>query len=158
MYPLTKSLDFPLTAPNQASVDDWDDAYSDGDQGEISQGFDDVLDDFGFVEPIHLTYGAAPFVDVGDSDDSDDDDDENEPVDFDDLPPTPNHGNTRKQPHTPCCSTPFWFGDEDSRTIRTLLISLESCRRSRNHFRIAQFLNEPDDFLQPGHTRQVLQI
>ena len=125
MYPLTKSLDFPLTTPNQASADDWDDAYSDGDQGEISQGFDDVFDDYGFVEPIHLTYGAAPFAEAGHSDDSDSDDDENEPVDFDDLPATPNHGNTRKLPHTPCCSTPFWFGDEDPQHVHRLLLSYE---------------------------------
>jgi hypothetical protein len=121
MYPLTKSMDFPITAPNKTSADAWDDDYSDGSDDDAAYNrtqlpFDDVHEEFGFIEPTHLTYGEGGFDFVGHSDDSDSDDDENEPIEFDDLPSNPNMGNGRKQPHTACCTTPFWFGDEDPRT------------------------------------------
>lgn len=130
MYPLTQSLDFPVTAPHLTTNEGWDDDYSDpsdddSDFNHTQHSFDDVQDSFGLVEPTHIIFGEAGFEDIGHSDDSDSDDDENEPIEFDDLPSNPNHGNTRKLPSSSCCSTPFWFGDEDPRTFPFPLAHME---------------------------------
>ena len=128
MYPLTKSMDFPVTAPNVTSPDDWEDAYSD-DEAEGSHlprsqhSFGDIQEDYGFFDPSQLSFQSKTVQDVGQSDDSDDDDNENEPIEFDDLPMHPNFGNSRKLPTSPCCTTPWWFGEEDPRTLLPLCVA-----------------------------------
>lgn len=126
MYPLTKSLDFPVTAPHVSSNEGWEDDYGDGwdDDGDIlpaQNHFDDIQDAFGFLSPNSAKYGTLDMEEVGESEESDSDDDDNEPIEFDDMPVNPNSGNSRKQPNLPCCTTPFWFGDEDPQHVQRLM-------------------------------------
>lgn len=120
-------MDF-ATLNNDSYVDeDWADDYSEGsdeiaESGTITKSLDDIREEFGFNDCTDLMFGSNGGETLGDSEDSDDDDDDTTPIEFDDLATNPNASNTRKQLNSHCGSTPFWFGDEDSRTWRVIAL------------------------------------
>lgn len=116
-------MDFGNPHDDPFADEGWADDYSDAsdemaESGTITKSLDDIREEFGFSDTTELMFENVTIEDQAESEDSDDDDDDTTPIEFDDVNSNPNASNVRKQPNLPCCSSPFWFGDEDTRTYR----------------------------------------